>query len=948
MKSRFRRGQAINRLLWLSVLAAPGVVSAAEPSPVTSPESELDEIVVTGTRIVRRRTETASPVQILSRDDLARSGQQNLADILRSVPADGQGTLPTSFSAGFAAGASAISLRGLGVNATLVLVNGRRMAPYGLADDGARVFTDLNSLPLEAVERVEILKDGASASYGSDAIAGVVNIILRESLQGGALSADLGTSYRDDGTTARVSGSYGIGDLKSDGYNLYVTAEGSSQDSISNLNRPKYLGTQNLLPYGWYDNRAGGAGAGQGTFEPGVRRYSSRTRWGTVGVPGGSVFERVNLTDCPEVSQLNGHDADGNPVKSNICLYDQTQWNQIQPETRHYSLYSRGTRAFANSLEASLELGVFGSKTDYIGSPTSFDTGGAPQYCSSAATFLCPAISITLPAGHPDNPFNVTRSIRYRAADIGGRNGANDSRVTRVVAGVKGAAFGQWRWDLNAGYVVSDLNRRQTGFVLADKLQAAINQGRYRINNPAAVSAQTYAEISPLLKNSSKNSLTMLDASLSGDLLELPGGKLGMAAGVEWRKEKTESPPTPYTDTGNLIGLGYATFSSDRSVSAVYAEIIAPVATMLELSAAYRLDHYSDYGSSKTPKVGVLFKPFRQLSLRGTYSEGFRAPGPAESGDSVSFGYTGIGVLSTGNPNLKPETSRSYTLGLVAEPFDGTHATVDYYNIVRRNEIAPGDPAVVIGNLPGSGPANSSRPGLIPGSTIYYNDQGLIGTVSAPYTNANRSTTSGLDADLHHSLSLDRIGIVEFGVSWTHVLKFEKILDDGTRLDYAGTAGPFVLSSATGTPRDRGALRVTWKRGQYTISGTLNHVSGMALIDHRGVTLIDNEDGSFSTTGGEGTAWVVRNGVGGAPACGVYAPNGEPFRNCRSSAFRTFDLHANRLVGTHLELSGSITNLTNKLAPFNPYTYGGMNYNPAWTQSGAIGRFFHAGARYKF
>src|SRR5262249_38150414 len=158
----------IRPVVWASVCMAGSTLACAQGA---GSEGPISEVVVTGSRVLRTDTETPSPVQIISRDELERSGHQNIGDILREVSADNQGSLPTAFTAGFAVGAAGISLRGLGLNSTLVLLNGRRMPTYGLADDGARNFVDLNSLPLEAVERVEVVKDGASAIYGSDAVA---------------------------------------------------------------------------------------------------------------------------------------------------------------------------------------------------------------------------------------------------------------------------------------------------------------------------------------------------------------------------------------------------------------------------------------------------------------------------------------------------------------------------------------------------------------------------------------------------------------------------------------------------------------------------------------------------------------------------------------------------------------------------------------------------------
>jgi len=939
--------QSRTHLLTVPFVLAVGLAGWQSTTLAADADEKISEVIVTGSRISRTDAETASPIETLTREDLDRTGQQNISDILRSISAEGQGTLPNSFTAGFASGASSVSLRGLGVNATLVLVNGRRMVPYGLADDGTRVFTDLNTLPLEAVERVEVLKDGASAVYGSDAIAGVVNVILRKTFQGVNVAVNAGTSYKDDGSTVRLAATYGFGDLASDKYNVYFTVEGSKQDAINNTQRDKWLRTENLTQFGFFDNRAGSNGAGRGNFDVDQPNIQTRTPYGTVRLPGGDLFQRVNLTPCPELGQVDGVDVNGNPIKSNVCLFDRAGYNQIQPDTRRFNLFARGTFDFTDTLEGYVELGVFKSKTTFIGPPTGFDDPG-PKYCNTNSGLVCDPFITTLPGGLFDNPFPNRTAVRYLATDIGGRNGNNDSEVTRSVVGLNGQIVSDWNWTTGAAYIDSRLNQTRTGFVLGDVLQADLNNGSYRINHPSLVSAATYAAISPTLSNTARNSLELIDASITGSLAQLPGGKLGLAVGAEWRHEKTDSPPTPFTDTGRVIGLGYSAFTSDRKVTAGYVELNAPIVAMLDIEAAYRYDRYSDFGKSTTPKLGIKFRPISQLAVRGTYSEGFRAPGPAEAGNSASFGFTSIGILSIGNPNLKPEESKSYTFGVVFEPFDGTSASIDYYKIDRRNEINQADPAVIVGNLPTTGTPNSQRPGAVPGSTLYYDIDGNLATATVPYTNANKTTTSGVDFDVRQKFNLGSLGTLETSVSWTYIDRYRKLLDDGTEFNYVGTQGPYVLSSATGTPRNRGDLVLTWKHQDLALTARVNYVGSMKLIDHQGVTLVDNGDGTFSTSGGEGTAWAVRNGVDGAPACGVYNPDGTVFHNCESGSFMTVDAFGSLKLGDHLEVTGSISNLLNKMALFNPYTYGGLNYNPAWTQSGAVGRYVTAGARYKF
>jgi iron complex outermembrane receptor protein len=194
----------------------------AAASPDAAP---LTEIIVTGSRLQRTDTETPSPVEVITSIDMQQSGFTSTQDILHNLTANGQGTLSQSFSGAFASGAAGIALRGLNVGSTLVLIDGHRMAPYPIGDDGQRSFVDVSNIPFDAIERVEVLKDGASAVYGSDAIAGVVNIILKKSFQGASVTADGGTSSHGDGTEYHVSGIYGLGDLDADGHNFYISAE---------------------------------------------------------------------------------------------------------------------------------------------------------------------------------------------------------------------------------------------------------------------------------------------------------------------------------------------------------------------------------------------------------------------------------------------------------------------------------------------------------------------------------------------------------------------------------------------------------------------------------------------------------------------------------------------------------------------------------------------------
>ena len=240
----------LSRSLLIAFSGTAALVSA--PTFAQQQTQELQRVTVTGSNIKRTDTETASPVQVLTREDIEKTGKQSISEVLRGITADGVGSIPTSFSNGFASGSAAVSLRGLGVNSTLVLLNGRRMTTYGLADDGTRNFVDLNSLPLEAVDRIEVLKDGASAIYGADAVGGVVNVILRKNYTGGTIGGSYGQTNHSDGKSTRAFGSLGFGDLETDKYNVFFTLEAQQQKNIWSTDRG-FIGQSDLRPYGYYD-----------------------------------------------------------------------------------------------------------------------------------------------------------------------------------------------------------------------------------------------------------------------------------------------------------------------------------------------------------------------------------------------------------------------------------------------------------------------------------------------------------------------------------------------------------------------------------------------------------------------------------------------------------------------------------------------------------------------
>lgn len=910
------------------MVACGGVLLSAGPSALaqSSDAQQLERVTVTGSNIKRTDTETASPVQVITRQDIDRTGKQSIQEILRDVTANGQGSIPTSFSNGFASGSAAISLRGLGVNSTLVLVNGRRMTTYGLADDGTRNFVDLNSLPLDAVERVEVLKDGGSAIYGSDAVGGVVNIILRKNYQGATFGGTYGQTGHSDGQTGRAFGTYGFGNIDTDKYNVFVNLEASQQNNIWSKNRG-FIGQQDLTSMGFYDTTNG---ANRPWFGLGP---SVNSPYGVIRDP--VTNARVNVIPCdPSLKD---------PV-THLCRYNRLTEQEVQPNIARFNVFSRGTLQISPSLLAYMELGWFNTKTSANGTTGGNNDGGV----FNPADPFNPLVvhpQMNLPANHPDNPFGVDRTLGYAPNELGGRDQTTQNQVLRLVQGFQGTTAGGWDYDAGWAWIKERLENTNTGFINYNVMQDALNNGTYRLNSPNTTSPAVLAAVSPALRNTPESEIKLVDFKASRELMPLEGGSLGLALGGEARWESANNPPVPGTDTSSIVGLGYSAFNANRRVLAMFGELTAPVKKWLELSAAVRVDNYSDFGGTTNPKLGFKLKPIDTLAIRGTYAEAFRAPGPAETGGS-SFGFTTIGILSQGSPTIKPETAKSYTLGLVWEPVVGSSATVDFWRIERKNEIVQADPASIL--PPGfsqTAPPLTKLPGAIPNSFIYYDSTGQLGSVSGFYQNAAKTTTDGVDVELRHRLRFAENGNLTGTVYWTHTREFKRTDAQGNTFDYAGTQGPIVLSAGAGTPQDRATGSLTWDRGPFAITGNVNYIAPMRLVDHKGEQAVSNGDGTVT----DNTNGLIYNNNGDLN-CATFDTAGNPYNGCKVASFTTFDLFGRWNPSKNWELNASIQNLFDKKAPFDAYLVNSyvINYNQTWHQSGAVGRFFTVGAKYTF
>jgi len=933
----------------LALLALPAPAQEAAPKPVPRVE-------ITGSNIRRSEAETASSVITVNRADIERSGKATVAELLQTLAVDNQGSVPTTFGNGFAAGASGISLRGLGAASTLVLLNGRRMAPYGLADDGQKQFTDLNVIPTDAVERIEVLKDGASAIYGSDAIAGVVNIILRRDFQGNTVRYSRGFSEEWDGKRTNIAFTKGIGSLDADRYNFLFSLEYKKFDEIWYRDRSDrdWIGRNDLRNWGYSaDQTLGGTGAilaGTGTagsaINGNVRNPADPTNYynrGNLLAPG---FTRTfpgaacsNFTSHPQGDPGGG------------CLIDGSlQYNQIEPKQENLSFFLRGTWQLNPAVQLYSELNWYTSQTDSSTTPSTVSASvGYPGGPVNNAV-------VQLGPDHPDNPyFGTAARIRYLAADVGPRVSNIDSNFVRWVGGAKGTNYG-WDWDSALLYSHNHVNNFQTGYLQRDvafalldpspanvaaaaahsPAYAGLAPGTYwRIGENAGLNAPSlYAALSPGIVNTANTKVAQIDFKATREFGGMPylAGNLGLALGTEFRHEMTELLPTTGTERGNIIGLGYSAYSGSRNVFALYGEALAPLPYHLEASAAMRYDHFTDVGSAYTPKVGLKWTPTREFALRGTFARGFRAPSPAENGagglaafstaaDPVrcALGVTSscnpasVALITSPNPDLSPEHSKSYTLGMIWDPLPRTSISVDYWKIKRSDEINQEqvDAAIAAGHVARDPGSVSAIPG----------DPGQITAVLTRYVNSAQSKVRGLDVDARYNHRLpDTWGNATFDVKYTHIFEWLRTEQDGTSREFAGTHGNCDVTNCTGTPADKFNMRFGWDHQNWRVSLNINY---RAPLENR-----------FFRGDPSGCAVTFANGAD--------APNG-----CELASFTTVDLVARWKPLPALEVFGSIQNLFDKVAPLDPLTYGAQAYNPL-DYEGARGRYYTVGVRYSF
>ncbi|MEW6707661.1 MAG: TonB-dependent receptor [Pseudomonadota bacterium] len=787
-----------------AMLALGGSLGLAM-SPSVAQDTTTQRVEITGSAIKRIDAETAVPVTVLKADELKGQGITTVEQILSVVSAV-QMTQSTSQVVGSGSGgASFADLRGIGANKTLVLLNGRRIANNAY-DSSA---PDLNMIPFAAIERVEVLRDGASALYGTDAVGGVINFITRKDFTGGSITLGADRPESPGGESVQGNVGFGFGDLGQNGFNVFGFVDFSKTDRIGGTERP-------------FNARQPG-GLSPTPFP--ANYYQDGT---VVGNPAGP--------DCADPSFLI-------PVGDGSSCYIATAaFVNYTPKAERTSVMLRGTLALGS--EHSLSLEWFGSqnKTESVIAPVPYGTlwmnrlrpDGTPNpyYPGNSGSGFTPSFPLdpnfTQPNMTPRPGVTLQPGfvvVKWRDLATGSRTDSTDNKQQRFVAQVEGA-FSGWDYQAGASFNENKVKQMISGYSDGDRITQGMLNGIINPFGPQDSAGEAFIAASELAGNlqNARGRVTGLDGKISrelGDWLGV-GRKSALAVGFEARKEDFwQAANTPFARLVQAsTGIDPESVSEgERNVTAIYAELSVPLMKQLEATVALRHDRYSDFGSTTNPKFTLRYEPLDSLLLRATYGTGFRAPslyeinavpyftntGTIDDPVNCPNGTTAIPGKSTalncnvqfqalygGNSSLQPEKSKNWTLGMVFEPTRDINIGLDFWWVNLTNQIGSLSEYTVVENpdtFAGNFHRNASGDLSIDGFACPGSDCGYIDLRTQ---NLGDLRSSGVDLSVGYRLRLDQTGSLRLGLNSTYVSKYE--YQDYTNGPWNQNVGVFVGS----------------------------------------------------------------------------------------------------------------------------------------------------------
>ncbi|MEK8050674.1 TonB-dependent receptor [Ideonella sp. DXS22W] len=869
---------------------------------------ETQRVEITGSAIKRIDAETAVPVSVIKMETLKAQGVTSIEQIMSSISAV-QMTQSSSQQVGSGTGGAAFAdVRGIGASKTLVLLNGRRVANNAI--DGSAV--DLNMIPFAALERVEVLRDGASSLYGTDAIGGVINFITRKDHSGGSITLGVDRPQGKGGNADTANVGFGFGDLSKNGFNVFGFIDVARTQPIAGNERP----------------------------------FNSRFPGGLSPTPfPANYYQDGSATGNPAAPNCNNPSYLVQSGDGTSCFISTSQFVDYTAKTERTSGMLRGSLALGGDHTLSLEwFGTQNKSTTRI-APVPYGTlwmnrtnadGSLNPYYPGNGTV---ANNITLDPNYTVANMNPRTGVvlrpgfivvKWRALAGGQRTNISTNDQQRLLASLDGT-FANWDYQVGLSYNENKIKEDVVGYSDGNAIAKAMADGL--INPFGAQSAAGAAAIQAALLGGNlqnhKGKVTSVDGKASRELGDWLGSgrKVALAVGAEARHEDFLSASNPPVAEKLVASTGVdptAVSAGKRNVTALFAELNIPVLKTLDLTLAGRYDNYSDFGSTTNPKIGLRFQPTKELLIRGSASTGFRAPSLYELNASQSYtntgtvsdpvncpnGKTAISGKSTalncnvqfqrltgGNTELKPEKSKNMTLGLVFEPTSNISVGADLWWVRLEDTIAALSETTVLGDVATFGKyikRNSSGDLSIdgfscPGSTCGYLDlrqQNLGGT-----------NTNGVDLSANFKVGMGASGTLNMGLNSTYVAKYEY-------QDYAKGPWNQNVSVYVGTApifRWQHTATARWTMGNVVLGGAAHYKSGYL-----------DQDPSNTV-----------------------------------SAYATLDLYMNWKPMKGLDLTVGVNNVTNREPPYsNQGEVFQANYDPRFADP--TGRKYYARASYSF
>jgi len=891
---------------WMAV-GAPALAQQAQDTQKA--RADLPTVEITGSAIRRVQAETALPVQTISRAEIEKAGVTTAAELMTRVSANVNGlTDGASINVGGdQRGFNSANLRGIGTSSTLVLLNGRRMANFASPGDDTGV--DLNNIPAAALERVEVLLDGASALYGTDAIGGVVNFITRKDFQGLALNGYAGKT-REGGAGKRTAGiAAGKGDLERDGFNVFAVADFQRTDALSTAQRSFIPGLQ-------VAQRLGHLLSGY-TSPANIRLTSAqRAHLQDIGftIGGRPITNRLINLSVPGCAAPANVYLPAGTGGVDACTYNYMGDTELYPKSEKSSLLGRGVLKLGAGHQAYAELALSRAKTDYTGSAARvtgyLDYRRVPQLAGTGLDQL-------------DDDIPGELELRMRLNEAGQRTSTLTSQAVRLVVGLSGTVAG-WDYDTALNHSVNTVKDEDThGYLLYDQLLAGIADGRINPFGPSGAEGRALIDGIQVHDDvrHARGTMDSFDFKFSRALMKMADGDLAVAIGGEARRERNVFTPSALLLSDNINNdaapEGGRETRDSRDIGAVYGEALLPFARGWEAQLSARYDHYQQVGGAASPKVGLSYRPSPALLLRGSAGRGFRAPSMTELHRPTVYSSTATlpdpvycatvennyadcadnwDTRRYSNAGLKPERSRQFSLGAVFAAGSHVTASLDYWNIKRTDLISEIGDDVILGNLDKYG------------SLVHRDEDGLIDYIELRKENRGAQQAKGLDLAVTVRGVDTAFGRFGGRLNGTYVLasKIQNAPGDA----FVSNLNRFVTDGVV--QRWRHTLTFDWERGP--LSASLSNTWSSGYEDQN--TAINIDDGS------------------------VVAAN-------RVKAYSLWDLSGAYEFNKALKLRVGAQNLFDRSPPYSNQAYYFLSgYDPSYTDP--RGRRFYASLNYAF